>query len=110
MTRATGNSGGMAYDKRLDSGHDGRHESGVMPVQFHQGQFLGSYQKRRELFGVNIAELTPTVPEHDVETHTHDDAHFLLLLDGLYLSSARGMPDICDETAIIMNPPGTRRR
>lgn len=79
-------------------------------MQFHHGQFLGSYQKRRESFGVSIAELTPTVPEHDVETHTHDDAHFLLLIDGLYLSSAHGMPDICSETAIIMNPPGTRHR
>ncbi len=79
-------------------------------MQFHHGQFLGSYQKRRELFGISIAELTPTVPEHHVETHTHDDAHFLLLMDGLYLSSARGMPAVCNETAIIMNPPGTRHR
>lgn len=79
-------------------------------MQFRQGQFLGSYQKRRELSGFSIAELTPTVPEHDVETHTHDDAHFLLLMDGLYLSSARGMPEICHEVAIIMNPPGTRHR
>ena len=79
-------------------------------MQFQHGQFLGSYQKRRELFGLGIAEMTPTVPEHDVEIHTHDDAHFLLLMDGLYLSSARGMPAICNETAIIMNPPGTRHR
>ena len=79
-------------------------------MQFDHGQFLGNYQKRRELFGLSIAELTPTVPEHDVETHTHDDAHFLLLMDGLYLSSAHGMPAICNETAIIMNPPGTRHR
>ncbi|MGH8052177.1 MAG: helix-turn-helix transcriptional regulator [Arenimonas sp.] len=100
----------MAYDKRPDQVHDGGYQPGVIPVQFHHGQFLGSYQKRRELFGVSIAEMTPTVPEHEVETHTHDDAHFLLLLDGLYVSSAHGMPDICTETAIIMNPPGTRHR
>jgi len=79
-------------------------------MQFHRGQFLGTYQKRRESFGLSIAEMTPTVPEHEVETHTHDDAHFLLLMEGRYLSSARGMPDICNETAIIMNPPGTRHR
>jgi AraC family transcriptional regulator len=79
-------------------------------MQFPRGQFLGSYEKRRECFGISIAEMTPTVPERDVETHTHDDAHFLLLMDGLYLSSAHGMPDICNETAIIMNPPGTRHR
>lgn len=79
-------------------------------MQFQHGQFLGNYQKRRELFGMSIAEMTPTVPEHEVETHTHDDAHFLLLMDGLYVSSAHGMPAICNETAIIMNPPGTRHR
>jgi AraC family transcriptional regulator len=79
-------------------------------MQLQHGQFFGNYQKRRELFGISIAEMTPTVPEHEVETHTHDDAHFLLLMDGLYVSSAHGMPAICNETAIIMNPPGTRHR
>ncbi len=79
-------------------------------MQFQHGQFLGHYQRRRELFGMSIAELTPTVPEHEVETHTHDDAHFLLLMDGLYLSSAHAMPAVCNEAAIIMNPPGTRHR
>jgi AraC family transcriptional regulator len=79
-------------------------------MQFHHGQFLGSYQKRRELYGISIAEMMPTVPEHEVEIHTHDDAHFLLLMEGLYVSSARGMPALCNETAILMNPPGTRHR
>ncbi len=79
-------------------------------MRFQHGQFLGSSHKRRESFGLGISDMTPTVPEHAVETHTHDDAHFLLLLDGLYLSSAHGMPAICNEVAIIMNPPGTRHR
>ena len=79
-------------------------------MRFHHGQFLGSCLKRRESFGLGMSDMTPTVPEYAVETHTHDDAHFLLLLDGLSLSSAHGMPAICDETAIIMNPPGTRHR
>jgi AraC family transcriptional regulator len=79
-------------------------------MQLQQGQFFGDYQKRREVFGMSIAELTPTVPEHAVETHTHTDAHFLLVLDGAYLSSARDMPAICTDVALIMNPPGTHHR
>ena len=50
------------------------------------------------------------MPEHAVHTHTHDDAHFLLLLGGTYLSSARGMPAVCVGPTLILNPPGTTHR
>jgi AraC family transcriptional regulator len=57
-----------------------------------------------------LAELRPTVPEHEVHVHTHDDAHFLLLLQGNYLSSASGMPEVCSKRALVLNPPGTTHR
>ena len=57
-----------------------------------------------------LAELIPTVPEHEVQAHTHDDAHFLLLLGGTYLSSASGMPAECSVPTLILNPPGTEHR
>jgi AraC family transcriptional regulator len=79
-------------------------------MRFHHGHFLGNYQNRRELNEVSVAELTPTVPEHEVEQHTHENAHFLLLLSGNYVSSAQGMPRVCSETVLIMNPPGTEHR
>ena len=63
-------------------------------LQFGHGSFYGDYRERRQVGDLALAELRPTVPEHEVETHTHDDAHFLLLLDGNYLSSARGMPAV----------------
>lgn len=74
------------------------------------GAFFGDYRERRCVGDVALAELCPTVPEHDVHTHTHDDAHFLLLLDGAYLSTARGMPDVCTTRALVLNPPGTTHR
>ncbi|MBK9655546.1 MAG: hypothetical protein IPO66_08740 [Rhodanobacteraceae bacterium] len=57
-----------------------------------------------------LAEMQPTVPEHEVQTHTHDDAHLLLLLGGDYVSSAQGMPDVCRSATLVLNPPGTQHR
>jgi hypothetical protein len=36
--------------------------------------------------------------------------HFLLLLEGKYLSTARGMPGVCTTRALVLNPPGTTHR
>jgi AraC family transcriptional regulator len=77
---------------------------------FGYGRFLGDYRAQREVGALALAELRPTVPEHDVHVHTHDDAHFLLLLQGNYVSSARGMPPVCDRRALVLNPPGTTHR
>ena len=80
------------------------------PQAFPYGRFLGDYRAQREVGALALAELRPTVPEHDVHLHTHEDAHFLLLLQGNYLSSARGMPDVCSRRALVLNPPGTTHR
>ncbi|MCY0990453.1 helix-turn-helix transcriptional regulator [Nannocystis sp. ILAH1] len=76
-------------------------------MRFGPGHFLGVFERRRTAHGLSLADLRPTVPEHEVHRHTHEDAHFLLLLAGRYLSSARGMPDVCDHPALVLNPPGT---
>jgi len=77
---------------------------------FAYGRFLGDYREQRDVGALALAELQPTVPEHEVTLHTHDDAHFLLLLRGNYLSSARGMPMMCSTRALVVNPPGTTHR
>lgn len=79
-------------------------------LHFGPGQFFGRYAHRRQVGDVAIADLAPTVPEHEVHTHTHDDGHFLLLLSGNYLSSAQGMPSACATPTLIVNPPGTTHR
>lgn len=57
-----------------------------------------------------IAQLRATVPEHEIHRHQHDDMHLVLLLAGDYASDAAGMPAVCTEPALILNPPGTEHR
>ena len=59
---------------------------------------------------MTLSDLRPTVPEHDVHHHQHHDMHLLVLLDGAYVSSARGMPEVCAEPVVLLNPPGTEHR
>ena len=57
-----------------------------------------------------IAHLRPTIPEHEIPRHCHEDMHLVLLLAGRYVSDAAGMPAVCTEPALILNPPGTEHR
>lgn len=89
---------------------------------FAHGGFYGAFEHRRRIDDggcapagadartIELAELQPTVPEHEVETHTHADAHFVLVLAGKYVSSARGMPAVCLHPVLVYNPPGTTHR
>lgn len=78
--------------------------------QLKHGRFYGDYREQRQIGDLALAEMRPTIPEHEIQTHTHDDAHFLLLLNGAYLSTARGMPEVCTTRALVVNPPGTTHR
>lgn len=80
------------------------------PAAPETSRFLGDYRAERCVGEFALAELQPTVPEEEVQEHTHHDAHFLLLLDGTYLSSAAGMPPACNARTLILNPPGTSHR
>lgn len=74
------------------------------------GQFFGNPESSLEVRGFALSHLAPTVPEREVETHTHDEAHFVLVTAGTYLSSARGAPPVCEAPTLIYNPPGTTHR
>lgn len=91
---------------------------------FTHGGFYGAFEHRRRIEGgavedgavedgghaIELAELQPTVPEHEIEVHTHADAHFVLVLSGKYVSSAMGMPSVCMGPVLVYNPPGTTHR
>lgn len=49
-------------------------------------------------------------PHRIVERHTHDEAHFVLVLEGLYVSTAEGAPPVSAGTRLIFNPAGTTHR
>jgi AraC family transcriptional regulator len=79
-------------------------------IDFGPGQFYGA-----PLFGASggnfdVRALAASGSERDVALHTHDDAHFVLVLSGVYISTARGAADFVGAPALIFNPPGTTHR
>lgn len=72
-------------------------------------QFFGLRRGHWDIRGFGIASMRAD-PTLDVETHTHETAHLIVLLSGQYLTTARGADTICARPAIIYNPPGTTHR
>lgn len=79
-------------------------------VALRAGEFFGRRQHRRIAGAFSLAELTPTVPEREVREHAHEDAHFVLLRAGAYVSSAAGAPAVAAMPMLVYNPPGTVHR
>jgi AraC family transcriptional regulator len=82
-----------------------------MPTRSHTarlayGEFYGRYEHRAEAGGFAVARLRAD-PRRVVERHTHDEAHFVLVLAGRYASSADGAGDA---PTLVYNPPGTTHR
>ena len=73
------------------------------------GAFYGQVDTRCRAQGLDFAVLNAD-PDRVVERHSHDDAHFVLVLSGLYASSAEGAEAISSGTALIFNPAGTTHR
>ena len=71
---------------------------------------MGQSVRQQATADIALAQLRPTIPEHAIHRHQHDDMHFVLLLAGPYVSDARGMPAVCVEPALLLNPPGTEHR
>jgi hypothetical protein len=53
------------------------------------GTFYGRVDVRRHAPGLEIAVLNAD-PHRVVERHSHEEAHFVLVLSGLYVSTAAG--------------------
>lgn len=83
---------------------------------FEHDQFLGARQSTWRACGLSVSQLVPTVPEDGVVEHAHAEAHFVLVLEGDYVSSARGLAGAnkVSGTAtgpiLVYNPPGTLHR
>jgi AraC family transcriptional regulator len=50
------------------------------------------------------------VPDRQVPRHTHDDAHFIFVVRGTYVTGASNRPDPCGAATLIFNPAGTTHR
>ncbi|MCL1634214.1 AraC family transcriptional regulator [Luteimonas sp. SX5] len=85
-------------------------QSQLPGLSLPHGRFFGQGTVRREAAGFLLDCLQPTVPERELHRHTHDEAHFVMLLAGRYITSARGGAAECAVGTLIYNPPGTTHR
>ncbi|WP_426116853.1 helix-turn-helix transcriptional regulator [Massilia sp. PWRC2] len=82
----------------------------AQPIRFHSGQFYGDLQHGTSGQVFDIRRLDATRSEDEVATHRHDDAHFVLVLSGVYISSARHAPTRACAPTLVFNPAATTHR
>lgn len=80
------------------------------PIQFKSGQFYGDVRHGARGSMFDIRRLNATRSEDEVATHRHDDAHFVLVLSGVYVSSALHAPPRAPSPTLVFNPAGTSHR
>src|SRR5215472_4020343 len=74
------------------------------------GMFFGANEIRRDLPGFSVSLLSPELRAEDVPLHTHQNASYVLVLKGCYLSSAAGAPRVSPPSTLFFNPAGTTHR
>jgi AraC family transcriptional regulator len=79
-------------------------------LHFTSGQFYGDVHHGARASIFDIRRLHATRSEDEVETHCHDDAHFVLVLSGVYISSALHAPLRSPSPTLVFNPAGTTHR
>ena len=57
-----------------------------------------------------MSRIAPTLRAEDVPLHTHENASFVFVLSGSYLSTADGAPPVCAPSTVIFNPARTMHR
>ena len=78
-----------------------------MVVRRGRTDFWGSGPAWREAAGFSFHALDANAPEEEVQRHSHDEAHFVMVLSGGYMSSAIDAPLVSNTPVLIYNPPGT---
>lgn len=69
--------------------------------------FWGHGPAPREAGGFSFHLLSANAPEDEVRPHSHEEAHFVLVLAGGYMSSANGAPFVSQTPLLVFNPAGT---
>jgi AraC family transcriptional regulator len=77
---------------------------------FAFGQFFGTFDRRQAVDGFQLADVRPAVASRDVPRHSHEDAHFVFVVDGTYVTAAHGAPALCEAPTLVFNPAGTTHR
>ena len=74
------------------------------------GIYFGVNQIRHEVPGFSVSVLSPTLRAEDVPLHAHENASFVFVVLGAYLSSADGAAPVSSVPMLIFNPAGTTHR
>jgi AraC family transcriptional regulator len=80
-----------------------------MVFKLSHGNFIGKFCRKVKFREFSFSEVLDCFDE-EVQLHTHEDAHFLLIVEGVYITSARNIADFCSTSALIFNPAGTTHR
>jgi AraC family transcriptional regulator len=78
-------------------------------LRFAPGQFFGGATLACSGHGVSVSHRIADCDSDAVLTHIHQDAHFILVTGGKYVSTAGSGPKE-RPSALIYNPPGTTHR
>jgi AraC family transcriptional regulator len=76
----------------------------------HVASFLGSAERELHTPSFEFADRIALVPDREVPEHTHDNAHFICVVRGTYVTEARNEPGLCGAGSVIFNPAGTTHR
>jgi AraC family transcriptional regulator len=74
------------------------------------GRFFGYARDVRASESFSFVERTPELREREVPVHTHDEAHFVFVVRGLYVTESHGAPNVCSPGSVVFNPRGTTHR
>src|SRR5215469_8450817 len=85
-----------------------RARNGSAPLQLAPGQFFGGMRLARSEGGIEVSHRIAAGAPEEVVTHTHWDAHFILVTGGDYVSAAGRPPNA--GPVLLYNPPGTTHR
>ncbi len=78
-------------------------------MRFQPGYFFGSVRLQCSVPEISVSHMIADRLPEQVVSHTHQDAHFILVTGGAYVSCAYGS-QAEDRPVLVYNPPGTTHR
>jgi AraC family transcriptional regulator len=80
------------------------------PPELVWGAFFGDSERVMRTPSFEYADRIALVPDREVPEHTHENAHFVFVVSGTYVTEARNRPGLCGAGSVIFNPAGTTHR
>lgn len=78
-------------------------------MRLRPGEFFGGARRLYSSGAVTVSHRIADRSPDAVLEHAHEDAHFVLVTGGKYVSTAGGLP-IEEQPVLVYNPPGTVHR